>query len=143
MEDKIKQFKELSKQLSALLDKTKIKEFFEQYKDSKKPFIVYIQSYTPSFNDGDPCENSTYICVGPQEIINNISVDDETMFQDKNLTEQDLTITPLFSHETLSEDEMLFLEEVYTRRYGTNYHMLIICHKGNIDISEDYYYCDY
>lgn len=146
LNEKIKEIREIKQQLSKAYNEVTIEKFFDDYKDSEKPLFVYIQGYTPGFNDGDPCEHSVETTIGVDlgDLLEYSNVDSD-LFSNFDLTVELFKHEYLFAKEpgNLREYIQVLLEELLYRKFGTDWQILIKCHNGIVEYRKSDYYCGY
>ena len=140
------QLKQLRKEINNILDRG-IAQFLLPYSDSEEPLYIYIQGYTPSFNDGDPCTHNSYV-YSPEEIIEGEILEyNEDLFGD--IDEEQLKASRPYPTDkdgrTLSDfnEAVEAVEEALEFKYGTDYHVLITLQNGNVTYVRDHYDCGY
>lgn len=135
-----KKLKELRSEIENILDKG-IAQFLMPYSDNKNPIYIYIQGYTPAFNDGDPCIHNSYYYT-KEEIFEEELLEYESDFFG-NVTEEVLeeSLDPPDTQEFMEALEGV--EDALEYKYGTDYHVLITLKDGNVSFVRDHYDCGY
>lgn len=129
----------LENKVNELLDKG-IEQFLEPYIKGD-PLYIYIQGWTPSFNDGEACTAAVDWCQGKEIVEYEHHQANESIFKG-------ITI------EELNNSREINLVEEYRKavsavikycyyKYETNYHCLIICKDNNLTMIKEDYDCGY
>jgi len=131
----------LHSKINEILDKG-IPQFLLPYANDKKPLYIYIEGYTPSFNDGEPCIHDSY-AYGKDELI----VDYDILVYSKDLF-GDIDNNVLSRSRSWPTDTSFYeaigaVEEALEFKYGTDYHVLITLKDGNVSYVKDDYECGY
>lgn len=156
---KFEQFKEV-KQKYEEFQKSVTTEFLEEcvkeLGEKHGDFAIIIRGYTPSFNDGEPCEHSTSysLCIGSRKSSYNSYV--WFNYDDCEATEDDSYIELLeINTETMTSinskfegnieflADMSLLEDVVSEALHTNYEVKIKYKGGEIVFEQDDYDCGY
>ena len=155
---KIEEAKREAKQKSAALLSGVFKEFFEKYQGMKK---VIIQGYTPSFNDGDPCEHSSMSGNGLYEMKESRWTSSGYRAYSDGVTEQyegffDLELTDderdivAFANDKFNGNEkemntdLGVIEQIADMVYDTNYVLYVTLEEdGSVNIDHEDYDCGY
>lgn len=129
------------------------KELFDKHQGLRK--IVY-QGYTPSFNDGEPCEHSSQgsVCnvywrtysFGPYLSGDDLAEQYEDFFElDSDKETQHIEHSNIACVDlSAAEQDVNALTEVIDIVYGTNYQVLITLEDdGSVTIESDEYDCGY
>jgi hypothetical protein len=129
----------LYKEIDEVLDGG-LESFLEDYKKEVKDnkAFIYIQLWTPDWNDGEPCLHSVDYCIGPQIIDYEYFENESEMFAG-------------ISKEEIEESSLLYIEErdmsgvikCLERSYETNKQCLIIIDSDKIVSIARYYDCGY
>ena len=134
------QLKELRSQIDAILNRG-IEQFLLPFSSNTRPIYLYIQGYTPSFNDGDPCTHRSYVH-DREDIISEGILEYESEFFG-SIDEQQIeeSLDPPNSEEF--RDALEAVEEALEYKYGTDYQVLITLKDNNISYVRDHYDCGY
>ena len=135
------------------------KEVFNKHQGLK---AIVFQGYTPSFNDGEPCEHSSYVSVGQAHYQNswrndgtfwlssNDDIDGYECYEDFFEVEYDKearTFSSINSScQTLKQayEELSSLTEIVDMVYDTNFEVYIkLEDDGSVSITDNYYDCGY
>lgn len=103
------------------------------HKDEEKFNAVYITGSTPSWNDGEPCEHSTYVYLD-DEIFESIDFEFPEDFEANNM--------PRVMQREL-ENKINFVDEILHELYGTNYYFWAVIVDGKVTIDHGEYDCGY
>lgn len=134
----------LEKKVNELLDKG-IEQFLEPYIEGE-PLYIYIQGWTPDFNDGEPCLHSVDWCEGKEIVEYEHHEANPSIFE--GITAEELEN----SREVISVDDQHFSNyrkaidaviKYCDYKYETNYHCLIICKDNNLTMIKEEYDCGY
>lgn len=132
--------KELRKEINSILDKG-LAQFLLPYSDIKEPMYIYVQAYTPSFNDGEPCEHRSYAMdkysIGEEEILKY----EQDFFGKVTLEDIDNSVEWPEGEEFLAALDGV--EEALEYKYGTDYQVLITLKDGNVSFVRDHYDCGF
>lgn len=132
--------KELREEIRNILDKG-IEQFLLPYSNNKKPIYIYVQGYTPSFNDGDPCTHNSY-SYNKYEILSEEFLEYEADFfgnVNKQVLEESIDPPDTVEFSDALESALEALEF----QYGSDYQVLITLKDGNVSFVKDYYDCEY
>lgn len=125
----------LQKEINNLLDKG-VESFIEDYKKEvgKGKAYVYIQLWTPNWNDGEPCVHSVDYCIGRQIIDYEYFENESEMF--KGIEEKEIEESEILD---IKEGDILGVIKCLERKYQTNKQCLIIIEANKIiSIIRDY-----
>ena len=158
---KFEQFKAIQKeyveQLKAI-NEDFLKEYIKEIGEKFGNFAVFIQGYTPSFNDGEPIEHSyNYsLCIGFKESTYTGSnykwfeLDDCEASENEEvaeLLECDFdNFTSINSHLEGNEDflgNIEILMKIVDEAYNTDFEVKIKFKDGAVTLEQDDYYCGY
>ena len=146
------QYEDFRKSVTTKFLKEVIKELGEKHGD----FAIIIKGYTPSFNDGEPCEHSSNysLCVGYRK-----SSYCETLwfnYDDCEATEDDsyiefleintesmTSINSKFEGSAEFLGDMSLLEDIVSEALYTNYEVKIKYKGGDTVFEQDDYECGY
>ena len=140
------QLKALRSKINDILDKG-IAQFLLPYSDSEEPLYIYIQGYTPSFNDGEPCLHDSYAYSAEDIIEYEVLEYSEDLFGD--IDEEQLKSSRPYPRNKDGDILTEFIEaieavkEALEFKYGTDYHVLIALQNGNVTYVRDHYECGY
>lgn len=134
------QLTKLREEINAILDKG-INQFLIPWAGTKDPIYIYIQAWTPSFNDGEPCVHTSNV-YDKDEIINDEKFDYNKEFFG-NLTEEEITNSKAWPEEKDFRDAIEGVEEALQHKYGTDYQVLITLKDGQVSYVRDHYECGY
>jgi len=141
-----RQLAALRKKINDILDKG-IAQFLIPYSNSKEPLYIYIQGYTPSFNDGEPCIHKSYVYSADEIIENEILEYDEDLFGD--ITKEQLENSRPYPTDKdgfiLSDffQALEAVEEALEFQYSTDYQVLITLQNGNVTYVRDHFECGF
>lgn len=124
----------LEKEIKNLLSKG-LESFLEEYKSEKRITYLYIQMWTPDWNDGEPCEHSVDWCIGEQIIDYEYYENEHEMFE--GITEEQLKNSNLLN---IKERDIRGVIKCLEQEYTTNKQCLIIIggEVGIVSIIKDY-----
>jgi len=144
--DLIAKLKEFEAEIDAILDR-KIEEFLEDYKDSENPLLIYVQGYTPLWNDGEACEHWSEYGVGVEKLIREEWLfNSDDFFKDYISNIEDLDydsdvedIEGTFAEPDDEVEEIVkeLILPALEKKYGTDYQALIVCHQGKITVKQE------
>lgn len=157
---KFEQFKAIQKEYADQLKSINedfLKESIKEIGDKFGNFAVFIQGYTPSFNDGEPCEHSSHysLCLGSRdstyrEGYKYFERDDCEASENEEvaeLLECDFdNFTSINSHLEGNEDfleDIEILMKIVDEAYNTDFEVKLKFKDGNITLEHDDYYCGY
>lgn len=157
---KFEQFKAIQKEYAEQLksiDEDFLKESIEDIGSKFGNFAVFIQGYTPSFNDGEPCEHSSHysLCLGSRESTYRegykyFKLDDCEASENEEvaeLLECDFdNFTSINSHLEGNEDfleDIEILMKIVDEAYNTDFEAKIKFKDGDVTLEHDDYYCGY
>lgn len=158
---KFEQFKAIQKEYAEQLKSINedfLKESIKEVGNKFGNFAIFIRGYTPSFNDGEPCEHSSYysLCIGSRESSYTKSnykwfkLDDCEASENEDvaeLLECDFdNFTSINSHLEGNNDfleDIEILMKIVDESYNTDFEVKIKFKDGNITLEHDYYYCGY
>lgn len=137
---------ELKKELDSIYD-LGAPILLDHLKDIKTKVYVYIQAYTPGFNDGEPCEHSSYLYYGEElkDFIEEECYEDDVIEFLKPFTEDINKI----KHKDLDQlpnnfgEAIELIDNVLHRYYGTDYQVLFIIGEGHVRMIKEDYSCGY
>lgn len=116
---------------------------FEKFKD-EDPIYVYIQGYTPGFNDGEPCEHSSYFYYGEdlKSFAEEYESDDVQEFLDPfkdgfNSVDEERDLDPTF-HKAVD-----IADDIIHNYYGTDYQVMLVIGNGSVKMIKEDYECGY
>lgn len=135
----LKRLKELRKEIYNILDKG-IEQFLLPYAEDSKKLYIYIQGYTPDFNDGDPCRHSVDV-YKKEEILNYIFEEEEEIFS--GISKEDIKNSRDWPDKNDFRDCLEEVGEVLTNKYTTDFQVLITLKDGKIHYIKDEYNCGY
>ena len=142
----LKQYEEVNKELNIQIKEngevfinTLFQEIFDQHEGLN---VVAIVGYTPGFNDGDPCTNSSYIYTGhDNDFVDELGSFEESFEYDEE-TEEHLNSKCTTLDQVWSQ--VSAYEEIIERIYDTNFQIVVSrSEDGNVVVCVDEYYCGY
>jgi len=150
----VNEFNSFKEKMGGEFFKDAAKELGEKYGN----FAVYIQGYTPDFNDGEPCEHSTCYSICDKYKTNpygdflfwlndacDVGYDDEE--ETKNFLEIDNeNLTSINSHLADNpefKEDISILEEAATAILTTNFIVKLKYKDGEVTYEHDDYDCGY
>ena len=133
------QLKELKEEINKILEKG-ITQFLEPWADTETPIYIYIQGYTPSFNDGEPCTHSSTE-YNKNEIIEDILEYNGDLFGE--IGEEELLASADWPTDPEFQEAIEGVHEALGYEYGTDYHLLITLKDGQVSYVRDHYDCGY
>lgn len=154
----ITKLKELQAEIDSILEDG-IEGFLEDYKNVEKPLHIYIQGYTPGFNDGEPCVHSVSYAIGFKQIVwEEYTLQEPHMFEDimdeEALEKLEYDDDGEFDYSVFVDKndlEVRGLDEILDqlivpcldKMYHTDYQVLITLYRGTIKVKHDDYDCGY
>lgn len=158
---KFEQFKAIQKEYAEQLKSINedfLKESIKEIGNKFGNFAIFIRGYTPSFNDGEPCEHSSYysLCIGSKESSYTGSnykwfkLDDCEASENEEIAEllecNFDNFTSINSHLGDNEDflgDIEILIKIVDEAYNTDFEVKIKFKDGDITLEHDDYYCGY
>lgn len=156
---KLNQFKEVKQQYENFrktITEQFLNECVEELKGKHGDFAIVIRGYTPSFNDGEPCEHSSSysLCVGHTVSSNGNykwfkhdeleASDNEELSEFLEINNEEMTsINSKFEGNSDFFSDMEALHDVVSEAFETDYEVKIKVKGGVITIDHDYYDCGY
>lgn len=137
--DATKRLRELHGEIQNILEGG-IEQFLLPYANDDKPLYIYVQGFTPSFNDGQPCEHESYYYT-PEEVVEERYHDDEEQFI--QLTEAELLNSRKWPDDQDFTDALNATIEALEYEYKTGYQVLITLKDNNVFKVKEYYESDY
>lgn len=134
------QLTQLREEINAILDKG-IAQFLTPWADTETPIYIYIQGYTPDFNDGERCVHNS--CEYDKDEI----IDDKILENNSDLfgaiTEQDIEDSADWPSDPLFKEAIDCVHEALEYNYGTDFHVLITLKDGQVSYIRDHYDCGF
>lgn len=134
----------LDNKIAELLNRG-VEQFLDPYIEGE-PLYIYIQGWTPDFNDGEPCLHSVDWCEG-REIVEyehhetNASIFEGITAEQLKTSRRIIEIeSQKFSDYRKSVDAIIRYLDF---KYETNYHCLIICKNNTVTLIKEDYECGY
>lgn len=157
---KFEQFKAIQKEYAEQLKSVNegfLKESIKEIGDKFGNFAVFIQGYTPSFNDGEPCEHSSHysLCIGFKESTYRegykyFKLDDCEASENEDVAEllecNFDDFTSINSHLEGNEDfleDVGILMKIVDETYNTDFEVKLKFKDGIITLENNDYYCGY
>jgi hypothetical protein len=124
----------LKKEIEGILDGG-IVQFLTPWANTKKPIYIYIQGYTPSFNDGEPCLHSSQEY--SKEEIDEVFEYNLDIFG--NLTLEEILESEPWPKGLEFREALLAVHEALEYKYDTDYQVLITLKDGQVSYVKDHY----
>lgn len=110
----------LENEISNLLDKG-LEQFLEKYSDRSERAFIYIQMWTPAWNDGEECVHSVDWCIGAQILEYEYYKNEKEMFE--GIEEREIFNSEILD---IKEKDIQGVIKHLEKRYRTNTQCLII-----------------
>lgn len=117
--------------------------------------VLFFIGYTPGFNDGDPCEHSSYTVTDSEEIYENESMYDITDYDYEDhkykaeIQSESFIINKTYNSKSYEEravhrEELDLVNFIFDKLYHTNYQVEVYINKDDeIVVDQSEYYCGY
>lgn len=124
------------------------------FKEADLDILLFI-GYTPGFNDGDPCEHSSYTVTDSEEIYENESMYDITDYDYEDhkykaeIQSESFIINKTYNSKSYEErvvhrEELDLVNFIFDKLYHTNYQVEVYINKDDeIVVEQSEYYCGY
>lgn len=124
------------------------------FKEAELDVLLFI-GYTPGFNDGDPCEHSSYPVTDSEEIYENESMYDITDYDYEDhkykaeIQSESFIINKDYNSKSYEEravhrEEIDLVNFIFDKLYHTNYQVEVYINKDDeIVVEQSEYYCGY
>jgi hypothetical protein len=111
-------------------------------KDIKGTHYIYVQGYTPGFNDGDPCVHTSYSYTG-EELKEMIEWENGYNSQVVDFLRPHLESINNVEEEGIDLNILDVIELVAEEEYCTDYQVLVIIKDGVVKVEKADYECGY